>query len=68
MKLGEGGYQTLKNRWVTNNGGGGVLINEGVDPSINYSYIYKYIYIYICVCVCVCVYGFIKVWVTEKMQ
>ena len=31
-------------------------------------YIYIYIYISVCVCVCACVYGYIKVWVSDKMQ
>ena len=32
------GRQNSKNGWVTNNGGGGLLINRGgVDPSANYA-------------------------------
>ena len=33
-----------------------------------YIYIYIYIYIYVYVCLCVCVYGYIKVWVSYKIQ
>ena len=38
-----GAGQNSKNGWITNIGGGGLLINGEIDPSINY--------IYVCMCV-----------------
>ena len=63
-----GGEQNSKNGWVTNNGG---VVNEwGVDRSVNYyMYVCVRVCVYVCcVCMCVCVYGYIKVWVSGKMQ
>ena len=51
-----GAGQNSKNGWITNIGGGGLLINGEIDPSINYIYMSA------------CVYGYIKVWVSCKMQ
>ena len=58
VKGGEGGGagQNSKNGWITNIGGGGLLINGEIDPSINYIYMSA------------CVYGCIKIWVSCKMQ
>ena len=67
-EVGGGGEQNSKNGWVTNNGG---VVNEwGVDRSVNYyMYVCVRVCVYVCcVCMCVCVYGYIKVWVSGKMQ
>ena len=34
---------------------GGLLINWGVDPSLNYDYVCVCVSVFVCVCVCVCV-------------
>ena len=56
----------MQNGWVANNGGSWVVNKWGWPLCKLWLYIYIYIYIYIYMFVCV--YGYIKVWVSLKMQ